>query len=270
MFLIMVRGMRTLTAICVVILCTMTMPAFAKSWNEANITRDVTVLSDPSLSVPLSLIAREYAKEFKVPVSTIFGSSKEHLERILDGEEANLFIAAKPSWMKTLQQQGVIDVYSRTSIARNKLVFVGPEHSHEHVNSAFELADDIMMADADAMFAIGDPEYLAEGTYTLEALRNLNINTELEPHYIIFNDHFSLKKNIEKYNSYGSIFYTDALIYPSLRIIDTLDDGTHEPITYQAAIVIGDNMEGARHFMQFLTSEKATSIFRHYGFLSAR
>jgi molybdate transport system substrate-binding protein len=231
----------------------------------------VTVLADPSLIVPLTRLSRLYAERFNVPVSLSFDSSSEHLRQLREGEEAGVFITAKALWMKQLEQQGLMDVYSRVSLVKNRLAIVGPRRLAPLPGSLRKLARFLgREEEADTPFALGDPEFVAEGTYAFEALTARDLGGELEPHYSFFPSSAALHNAVVRYDSFGAVFLTDALLDPEMMTIETArEDSDHAPILYQAAVVVGENMNRARHFLNFLRSGDALAVFQEYGFLSA-
>lgn len=227
--------------------------------------RDITVMADPSLTIPLSLIVREYVRETSNPVTTAFSSTRDHVEAIRKGDEADLFISAKPSWIRTLQQEGLIDVYSRTSLTGNELTLIGsmppgfevtPETLHDYFSKLPE----------EYRFILGDPEYLAEGTYGLESLRRLNLTRELEPHLTLMDNVGEIKKAVLRYDAVSLIFRTDSQLDPTIPAVLNVPDDAHSPIVYEAVVVVGDNMDGAREFLKYLQGKKAQRIFKECGF----
>lgn len=244
-------------------------PATALEKLDATVPQDITVLADPSLTVPLIRIARRYGALYNVPVSTSFGSSKQHISQVKEGQEGNVFITAKAAWMKQMQQEGLIDVYSRTTIARNRLAIVSSLARGRHAASLTELALLLINQQQDAMFALGDPEYVAEGTYTLQALSHYKLAGDFEPNFSILRNSYQLKNTVANYDAYGAIFYSDAVLYPDVALLEPIEEKAHEPILYQAAVIVGDNMEQASHFLNFLKNAEAQAIFREYGFSGA-
>lgn len=236
---------------------------------DATVSKDITVLADPSLSVPLVRIARRYGEIYNISVSTSFGSSKNHITQIREGQEGDIFITAKTSWIKQLQQEGLMDVYSRTSIARNQLAIVAPIARKGQADSLPQMALHMAESKREMSFALGDPEYVAEGTYTLETLSHYKLGGDLEPYYSILNSSYSLKNTIANHDAYGAIFLTDALLYPDITRVETVDESAHQPIVYQAATIVGENMDQASHFLNFLRGNEAQGILRDYGFLAA-
>jgi molybdate transport system substrate-binding protein len=255
--------MRNLALVFLIFYCALSLPQDALAATK----RDVTIMADPSLIVPINQIARSYARQYHIPVSTVFGNSNEQVEKIERGEEADVFIAAKTLWIKQLQTKGLIDVYSRTPIIKNRLALAASPFQAQPIKIVpGMMAKDFLRPRSDLMIALGDPEYTAEGTYALESLNTLNLTAELEPYYVFFKNIKQLAKTIADFDIYGILFSSDIALYPQIRLIDEFSPEAHTPITYQAVVVTGENMEGARHFLSFLKSDAAQEIFLRYGF----
>lgn len=240
--------------------------------------RNITILADQSLSVPLTLIAREYSREFHAPVSVLFGSTEQQIKKVREGMDADVLIAAKPLWIKRLKQQGLMDIYSQVSIARNRLVLVGshaaPKGAAPNAKTDGKLSaqKDISIASflpangKEFQFGLGNPQFLAEGSYGFEVLTKSRLLGVLEPHLVLYRSIYLLHRSIAEYNTYGIVFYTDALLHPDLPFLTSISPELHKPIQYQGVAIVGDNMEQSRHFLKYMQEEKAISVFQRFGF----
>jgi molybdate transport system substrate-binding protein len=234
-------------------------------------TGSVTIMADASITVPLSLIARDFSREHHMPVSVEFSSTKEQIAKIEQGAEANVLISAKPLWIKRMQQAGLIDVYSRTNIAANRVVLMGPLGVKTlGQGDAFGGSQvmKLMPTKRDGFqFGLADPEYLAEGTYTLEALGALGIEEDLEPHYMIVRNITDMAKSIANYDNYGMMYASDALLYPRISTVAVVPERMHGAIIYQGVVVAGEHMNEAREFLNYLKQPAARRYFEQAGFL---
>ncbi|MFO1242174.1 MAG: molybdate ABC transporter substrate-binding protein [Rickettsiales bacterium] len=220
-------------------------------------------MADASLTVPLTQIARAYAKEKDVQVATIFGSSKSHIAAIEAGDDANVFIAAKPSWIKDLQNKGLTDAYSRIAIAGNALAWVSSSKKSAPIALSAKMKGLSFLDDyGDTMCFFGDPEYLAEGTYALETLTSLNLMSEMEPCFSFLQDHADMIRSIVRYDGYSFIFSSDANLFPGIKSITPVKENLHAPIQYQAVVVAGEDMPAGREFLKYLQGPTAQGIFK--------
>ncbi|MBY0356010.1 MAG: molybdate ABC transporter substrate-binding protein [Rickettsiales bacterium] len=247
-------------------------PAFAKNVPTV-VPMGINIMADESLIVPITLIARAYATEYQIPVSAQFAASNLQIKQLEEGAEANVLIAAKAIWLRQLETMGLIDVYSRTPVARNQLALTTLRHfvpspplrlSQGLTTSALTPAG--FTAD-DVSLALGDPEFTAEGTYALDAFSHLKLESELEPHFVFIRDMRALADSLNSPGAYGVVFQTDVQLRPSLGTVDIFPPASHVPIVYEAVTIAGENMAGGRHFVDYLTSDKARTIFQRFGFL---
>lgn len=242
-------------------------PLASHSEPQTEPIKSITIVSDHSLIVPLNLLAQDYARRHNVSITTNFNSTKTQIKDIEEGAEANILIAAKNSWIKTLQQKGLIDVYSRANIARNRLVLAGSQLTRipPALNNDSNIRD-LTQDPEDFTFSLGDPEYTAEGSYGLEALNSLDLLGMLEPHYHFFRNMYELINAVDNDNAMGFAFRTDALLFPKVKILQNLPPDTHPPILYEAVVIAGENMEEGREFITYLQGDYAKEVFASFGF----
>lgn len=228
----------------------------------------LSVLADPSLTVPLSKIARNYAIKHNQPVTTSFGSTRDLAKHIVAGMEADIFITNRVKYINELKNQGLVDVYSQTPIARNRLVIAtaaGNEGELILIRN-LPIASILSKQHPGFSFALGDPEFMSVGSYSLEALRNFGLDGELEPYFILLQSPSDLRRSIAAEHNYGMIFQSEVAIYQDLRKLDVFPENTHSPIVYQAVVIAGEHMDEARKFMHYLTSPEALAVFKQDGF----
>lgn len=227
----------------------------------------LTIMADSSLTVPLNLIARTYALEHDVSISTVFFPSNEQIQQISDGEDANIFITARTAWMEEAQQKGLIDVYSRVHLARNQLVLVASTQHRQVLPSSPSTEDILAMMQHNENFilALGSANTSAEGHYALQALRYYGWDRNFEPNYHFLRNIPQLASMITSNDVLGIIFRSDVPLYPNLKEVFHFAPESHRPITYEAAVIAGDDMEEARVFLSYLQSHYAQRIFARFG-----
>lgn len=234
----------------------------------------LAVLSASSLTNPLTEIVRLYSRKENITVTTSFDATSEQARKIMDGHSADIFISAHPAWMKDLKEKGLIDVYSLKNLVTNRLALVVSEKTRldEKLDPQASLAQKIDYLDQRTILVMSHPDSNALGRYTKEALQALE-EKEKQPVW----SKIELKalrsagaKNtlyqIVHGNTAGIVYYTDAKDNRELRLLEVVDKQLHQPITYQVAVVAGENMSGARHFLAFLKGAEAREIFQKYHF----
>jgi len=240
-----------------VLLCSA--PSFALS--------NITIMADNSASLAVSKLAREYARSKGIAVSTSFGGRSAQAEQILEGSAADILITTDAQWIEELQTQGLIDIYSRLEFARGKLALVGGEDStlNMKLTNNFMAAPLVhAMNDQPALF-IGNPEYIMEGKYAKQALRSLDALDVLEPYTLYPKTLDEMVDQVTRHNAFGVFMYAQALLMEHAKVIDIFPEKSHSPIPYYAVVIAGDNMDEARKFMKYLSSNSARAAINNSG-----
>lgn len=231
----------------------------------------ITVLADSSLILPLTQIARDYAREAKVSVSLSFASAIEQLEEIEEGTPANVLITAQPGWLERLKAQGLADVYSQKSIASNQLVLVARTDHPTDFTFAGEknLSTELENYGKYYYFIAADPTFLEMGAYSTEVISYYKWDMDLEAHFVFPNDLPSMHKLIAEKPHAGLLYLSEAKRNPRLRVIDTVPQEAYTPIHYEAIVVAGEHMNQARDFIAYLQSVPAQLRLSQLGFTPA-
>lgn len=233
----------------------------------AGAIQSITVMADPSLSVAVSQIARNYSRRMGVTVTTSYLPASVQQAQITEGAAADVLITPLPQWMEELKMQGLIDVYSPTPVAKNRLALIGPADSTLEIRweQRFPVAKIIRLIGGDPGFVIGNPESLPEGAYAKEALHSMEAAADLEPYTLYMKRLEDIFERVRTHGAYGLVFYSNALGQDHIRIIDMLPETLHRPIQYYAMVIAGENMSAARPFLDYLKSDAAQKVFRDNG-----
>lgn len=229
----------------------------------------VTVMADSSVSMAIAKVARDYSQQKNVVVNTSFATQKAQQQQISDGAAADVLITTKSSWIDELKQQGLIDVYSQTMLAKNSLVLVGAANSAVSINEKdlFPTMQIMASSGGEPMFLVGHPETLASGAYAKEALRNLGAANDLEPYTLYIKQESQFFDMIANQQAFGVCFYSEAVNQKGVKIIALLPENSHLPIIYYAVVIAGNNMNEARKFLQYLKSKEVRKILRDNNFM---
>ena len=230
----------------------------------------LTILADNSISVAVSRVSREYARQHSVGVSTSFTDKTEQALQIHEGGAADVLITSDRRWIEELMNQGLLDVYSKMEFGRGRMALVGPLGS----TLALKLSDSFMAAplvhamESEAELFIGNPEYIITGKYARESLRSVGALDVLEPYTLYVKSMDEMIEQVTHRGAYGIFLLGDALLMSNARVIDVFPATSHSPIVYYAVVVAGDNMEEARKFMKYLGNAPARAIIRNSGMLA--
>lgn len=227
------------------------------------------IMADPSMTLALSEIARNYSRQHKTTVNTSFNNPKAHAQLIQEGAQADIFITASPKEIADLKLMGLVDVYSQAQLVGNALSLIGPSSSTLDIQleSGIALASALQQGDENFLFLLPDTESITEASTILEGLDKLKLKEDVKPYSFTYRDGHTLRKMVSQHGAYSVLFYTDALNLPDTRIISGIEKKYFSPITYQAVVVAGENMTPAREFMDYLKSGEALAVFIKYGFI---
>lgn len=225
---------------------------------------ELLVFAAASLTDVLGELAEIHSKNTGIRVRISFAASSVLARQIESGGRADLFVSADQEWMDYLAVRGLIDGRSRRDLAGNQLVLIAPAGSTVRLSPApgFRLADAL----GTGRLALADPDTVPAGRYARLALRNLAVWDSVEKR-------LARAENVRAALTYvargeaplGIVYATDARMEMKVRVVATLPDHSHGPITYPAAAPIGAG-PGATAFLDFLGGPEALAIWRKHGF----
>ena len=235
---------------------------------SADVATSITVLADPSLTLPITEIVRAYSRDHFITVSASFPASNEQAELIQGGSESNVLITARKRTILDLTNQGLLDVYATSAVIQDRLVLAANASTDFSIDFSKAVDLNLLMEDEnpDFAFVIPDAEYTSLGGYAMEALSGLDWLKQVEPRLLVLRDIESVRQ-VMFVGNIGLLFLSDALNHETLRVVALIPESAHSPLQYQAAVIAGDNMDAARGFVSYLQGETAQEIFARYGFL---
>jgi molybdenum ABC transporter molybdate-binding protein len=240
-------------------------PAFA----QRDSLRELSVLADSALTVPLTRLASSYTRESQVSVTLTFAPSFEQALAIEDGEQADILITAHPEPLVTLQQKGLYDVYSVTPLIEGRLSLVSSYPKNPKLFGLDVEALRTLRKQPDFLLAIANKAAAAEGYYAAQILKHLPSNLFLTDHTAQMQDAEDVLNFMSTVPSYGILFESDVLQRQNIRTIAPFPKEWHDPAIFTGVVVAGGSMAAARNFLSYLKSPKAQRIFIKYGFYPA-
>lgn len=227
--------------------------------------RVVTVFAASSLTDALEEIGKAYTADSRVTVRFSFAASSALARQIESGAPADAFVSADQQWMNYLVERKLVQSATRADIAANALVLVAPADSKVQLRIApkFPLAAAL---GAKGRIATGDPATVPAGRYAQQALHALGVWDSVSRR-IVPTDNVRSALNFVALGEVplGIVYATDAQGNAKVRVVDTFPVGSHEPISYPAAVTLRGGAQAAA-FVQFLRGARARAIFARYGF----
>ena len=225
---------------------------------------ELTVCAGVGLTDAIKEINTLYMQENKnITIVANFAAAGTLQEQIEQGAPADVFFSPGISQMDALQEGGLIIDETRRDLLNNKIVLVVPINSTLDITGFMDLLNEDV-----AHVAIGDPEFVPAGTYGIQALDAYGITEQLQPKLILCNDVRQVLSYVESGNVEAGIVYaTDAVITDNVKIVAEAPDEVNRKIAFVGAVIKSSkNVEAAKAYIAFLSSDKASTIFEKYGF----
>jgi len=252
-----------LAALCLLV-CELGATGGARAAEEA---QPILVFDAASLADVVEYLGRSFTGTSHVPVKSSPAASSALAKQIEAGAAADVFFSADREWMDYLDQRKLLRPGSRHDVARNRLVLIAPADSKVSVKIARGF--DLLKALGDGKLATGDPDSVPVGKYAHAALEKLGVWNGVAPRIVRAENVRSALAFVARGEApLGIVYRTDALADKRVRIVDEFPEDSHPPIVYPIALTTRAG-PAAQRFLDFVTSDTAKPIFRHYGFQPA-
>ena len=184
-----------------------------------------------------------------------FGPSGGLMQQIEEGVDADLFISAGKKQVDQLEEKGFLLDESRINFVNEK--------NKDKVKSL----DDLLTLEGIAI-AMGEPESVPAGRYTLEALESLGLYENLEPYIVFTKDVRQALDYVDTENTIAGFCYaSDVKMSANSIVAQVVPSDAHSPIVYPAAIIKDTkNLEEIEKFFAFLQTPESQAVFEKYGF----
>ena len=229
---------------------------------------ELTISAAVSMKDALKDVQAAYLK--KAPqVKLVFnlGASGSLQKQIEQGAPADIFISAAPKQMNELETKNLIQKPTRRNLVENKLVLIVPQNSPLKIAKFEELANSDVKK-----LGIGEPKVVPAGQYAQQALKKLGIWEPIVDKIVFAKDVRTVLAYVETGNvDAGIVYKTDAVSSSKMKIAATAPEGSHQPVLYPAAILVGSkNVKTAEDFLAFLASPDGKAIFEKHGFVMSK
>ena len=201
-----------------------------------------------------------------VNITYNFGASGSLQQQIENGAPVDIFVSAAQKQMDALQSKNLILTDTRRNLLTNSLVLIVPRNSSS-ITSFRQLTSSRVKR-----IAIGEPRSVPAGQYAEEVFRNLGILAQVKPKFVLGNNVRQVLAAVESGNADAGVVYTtDAKTSNQVKQVATAAENLHSRIVYPVAILKGSkNIRAAGEYVQFLSSNRASTVFQKYGFGIAR
>ena len=243
---------------------------------------EIQVFIAASLNTVMTELAEEYNKEHpEVKITYNADSSGTLLTQIEEGYECDIFFSAAQKQMDQLEKDGLVVDGTRANVVNNQVVVVSLKDSGTKVTGLENLNEASSIALAGGSVPVGK--------YTRQALVNIGTLNKVDDVSTITTQEISdalggveiseqdnvskvLAAVVEGSCEVGTTYYSDTYGYEDdLNILQTVSYDLTGNVIYPIAQVKNDEasdaeVSAAKDFIDFVTSDKAKTIFQKYYF----
>jgi molybdate transport system substrate-binding protein len=224
----------------------------------------VVVFAAASLTEALKDIGAAYEKESGEKIVLNLAGSSTLARQIGEGVPADIFFSADEAKMDAVEAKGLIEAGTRRNRLSNSLVIVVSREGGPTITGPKDLVSGKV-----TRIALADPGIVPAGVYAKEYLEKQNLWAELQGRVIPTENVRGALTAVESGNvDAGIVYKTDAMISKKVKVEYEVPAEEGPKIRYPAAALKGSkNLEGAKRFLEYLGSGKATQVFEKYGFV---
>ena len=246
----------------------------AETTEQADKT-EIVVFAAASMTDTMNEIAEMY-KTVNPDVDIVynFDSSGTLKTQIQEGADCDIFISAAQKQMNQLDINGgeentegldFVDSETRFDLVSNSVVLITPVGNPAGVESFDDVATDKV-----SLIALGNSD-VPVGQYSEEIFNYMGIWDQLNSESkITFGSNVRevLAQVEEGAVDCGVVYSTDAATTDKVEIAATAPEGSHQDVTYPAAVLkTSKNPEAAKAFIDYLKTDECTEVFEKAGFV---
>lgn len=235
-----------------------------KNTTETGTPVELTISAAASLKEVMAELEPMFTEDnSNVTLTFTYGSSGSLQQQIEQGAPSDLFISAGKKQMTTLEEEDLLLENTNKDLVKNSLVLIGPK------DTTLTSLEDIK-GDAVKNIAVGEPSSVPAGKYADEVLNNVGIMADVKSRLVFAKD----VKEVLTWTTTGNaeagfVYLSDAISSDSAKIIETISEDLHSPITYPVAVIKSSkNPDTAKAFEDFLFTDEAQKVFEKYGYKS--
>ena len=221
-----------------------------------------------SAAASLTDVMGELKEEYKgvnseTDLNFTFGSSGALQAQIEEGAPVDIFMSAAQKQMVALKEGNLMLDDTIKTLLVNKVVLITPKNSDLKISSFENLEDKAIKK-----IAIGDPGNVPVGQYSEEIFQHLGLKDKIQSKLVLGNDVRAVLTWVESGEvDCGIVYATDAFTTDKVTIVTDAPEGSHKEVTYPVGVVKDSkHPDESKAFLDFLSTEKAASIFKRYGF----
>ncbi len=226
-------------------------------------TTEVTIAAAASMRLAMPDLMGAFSKDHEgVRLTVSYGASGDLRQQVEGGAPIDVVVFASPKPVDDLIKARLVDAATRTVIATNSLVLVGPRGGKPYTFLSIETVP------VSEKIAIGDPKSVPAGQYAKAALEKLGKWDAVEGHVVFGGDVTAVLAYARRGEVSAAVVYkTDVHGIADVVVLDELRGDVAPRIEDVAGVTTATKSAGeAKAFVQFLGSAAGRKILDAYGF----
>ena len=226
-------------------------------------SESIDILAAASTTEAVTALAAALNRDHGLSLRPTFAASSALAKHIAAGAPAHLFLSADVAWMAYLEERGLIARHGRINLLGNRLVVLRRDDDTNDLDNLHDLPSAL----AAEHLIMGDPEHVPAGRYGRQALRHLNLWSQLAKRAVYgASVRNALALLVRGQGRFAIAYASDGRVYDNLRQAAAFPKGSHAPITYPLALMRKNDGPLARKVFRYLQGDVAKTIFEQYGF----
>jgi molybdate transport system substrate-binding protein len=225
--------------------------------------REIHVLAAADLQPVMPALADAFEHTSGIKLIVSFGSSSTLATQILNGDPADLFLAADFSFPEKIVAAGLADTPEPVPYARGTLVLFARKDSPFQPLTQNTLSDKRIQT-----LAIADPQHAPYGMAAEQALTTLRLLDQLKPHLVVAENIAQTAQFVESGNAQLGLISLTLASSPHMKDVGTfLRLPNVYPEIRQCAVVMkkSEHRADAHIFLDWLLSPPVQSNLQKYG-----
>lgn len=223
--------------------------------------QEITVAAAANLTDAFAELGKEFTARTGIRVTFSFGATADLARQIENGAPFDLFASADVEHVERLNSLGLVLPGTNRVYARGRLVLWIPPESKLTLGRLEELTRPEV-----ERVAIAKPDVAPYGRAAVEALRALDLWTQVEPK-VIYGQNVSQTRQYAATGNAEVAFLPRALVKPDEGRFLEVDERLHQPID-QVIAVLKDSPhhDAARRFVSYLLGPEGQTLLERYGY----
>jgi molybdate transport system substrate-binding protein len=232
------------------------------SQNEQPNSQEILVAAASNLTDAFEKMGKEFTSRTGIRVRLSFGATSDLTRQIENGAPFDVFAAADVEHIERLNNKGLLLPETNHVYARGRLVLWIPRGSTLKLTRL----EDIQFRTVERI-AIAKPDLAPYGRATIEALRALNLWSQIEAK-VVYGQNVSQTKQYAATGNAEVAFIPLALVKINEGQTIEVDERLHQPIDQAiAALKDSHHPEAAQRFVSFILSTEGQSLLERYGYI---